>query len=652
MSKSIKSSGKPSLKNAMAGIRGVQSSIHDVLDRTRPLSTMIGMAPITFYGTATEDVNIFITECEKARRYNDWQGSEAVERLAYFLEGNARYAFEAEVADRAARLRATSAPEGDDVLKAGRTPKTVGDDAGQSAAAPTGGSGPIPSVGHPKEESLADDAGTGPGPTEPRTPEVLAWAKVLAGTQGRISNVSTALASCDISLQSYATEKAECDRAMQVLEANVHAPSSDGSEDEGDRQAQEDAAQLQRHQLAVQLADIRTKTAEAQAEYITLLQQRESLRVAEVEQAGHLESARARVKASLAKEAAEQSSAKAESSVVVVVDDENDTALAFPKFAEFCAWLREVFEREDVTNSFMSEYYGRRQERGEKVQDFAYEVLRLSMRSGMQVSEVERCKHFLDGLTPRMKKHIKREWERKGVKAKDKYNWNTLLQRARKLERDVPELSAVEGDSDDGTEERGGTRRPGRQGRRHMVASGIAEEEEEYQSEELDVDSMVLSIKEGALAATQQGMSELMSAVKDMVNQCMTTQAATANGCSACGSLNHALGGCPTRAAATRRCYNCQEEGHLSRACPRRVAAQTSRTYGASPRGAPRHIGNVQCYACKEMGHYSNACPKRKPTGVHELTCYNCNKVGHTSRVCPEPKRSVGGRRQGNAQRA
>ena len=50
-------------------------------------------------------------------------------------------------------------------------------------------------------------------------------------------------------------------------------------------------------------------------------------------------------------------------------------------------WLRTVFEREKVTHAYMSESYGRRQKRGEKIQDFALEIMRLSKRSGMNVDE-------------------------------------------------------------------------------------------------------------------------------------------------------------------------------------------------------------------------------------------------------------------------
>ena len=88
----------------------------ELLDRTRPLQTMVGMAPGSFFGSTNEDVDIFLDECDRARRYNQWENGDVVVRLAYFLEGNARYAFEAEVADRVAKHRraVNRATNGDD----------------------------------------------------------------------------------------------------------------------------------------------------------------------------------------------------------------------------------------------------------------------------------------------------------------------------------------------------------------------------------------------------------------------------------------------------------------------------------------------------------------------------------------------------------
>ena len=86
------------VESALAGISKEQTKM------TRTFTSIIGMAPNPFYGTATEDVNVFVDEARRASTHNKWgNGSAAVCRLAYFLQGNAQYAFDAEVMDRVAR---------------------------------------------------------------------------------------------------------------------------------------------------------------------------------------------------------------------------------------------------------------------------------------------------------------------------------------------------------------------------------------------------------------------------------------------------------------------------------------------------------------------------------------------------------------------
>ena len=647
-SKKKSSSSRPTLGAAIAGMKEVRSSMVDVLDRTRPLSTMIGMAPISFYGTATEDVNVFIVECEKARRYNKWTKTEAVVRLAYFLDGNARYAFEAEVSDRAARKRAAAKAGTSDVPLVGS--KSAGAASATTNVDDVDGAGAH--GGLPAGAKVEADEGGTPcglptaGTSAPTNNEALAWIKVLGTTRARIQDVSTALASCVSAADLRNTERSELQRLLREAAANVtlvQEGDGDESSDRSMREAEEVRAQEQ-HRLTMELSAVEARLAELHKEQINHLFQRDILREAEVEQVQHLASSQQRWEAAKPKLTAEEKAADVVLGVVVVEDDD-DTALAFPTFTEFCDWLRTVFEREDVTHAFMSEFYGRRQERGEKVQDFAYEVLRLSQRSGMNLTEKERSKHFLDGLTPRMRKHIKREWARGSVDSTSKWEWNALLTRARRLERDVPELSAVEDDSDDE-----GTRRPRGANRRHMVASAaLVEDSEEEDTTASETDCLVMSIKEGA-AATQKSMTDMMAAMKEMMSSCMSTAQAAA-GCGTCGAANHVTAACPSRTAAPMRCYNCQELGHMSRACPRRVAQQTSRNAAG---GGGRPLNMVQCYSCKQMGHYSNACPNRRPAAprANALTCYNCNQVGHTSRTCKEPRKVSAGRQQGNGSRA
>jgi hypothetical protein len=162
---------------------------------------MIGMAPGSFFGSTNEDVNIFLSECEKARRYNKWTGSDAVVRLAYFLEGNARYAFEAEVADRVAqRRRAVLRAVG--VLADDDEGITTSDD---DVSLSTPGSRPAAAGGAPEGTSVENNANEASrGTTAPRSADfssvvhptgessaILAWKRVLENTRANLGNLTS-----------------------------------------------------------------------------------------------------------------------------------------------------------------------------------------------------------------------------------------------------------------------------------------------------------------------------------------------------------------------------------------------------------------------------------------------------------------------------
>ena len=70
------------------------------------------------------------------------------------------------------------------------------------------------------------------------------------------------------------------------------------------------------------------------------------------------------------------------------------------------------------------------------------EVLRLSRKSGLTVTEEERTQHFFSGLRTRMKKMVELKWSTGAIPTTPtKWKWSVLLAAVRKLERDIPELS-------------------------------------------------------------------------------------------------------------------------------------------------------------------------------------------------------------------
>ena len=66
----------------------------------RAISLAIGMQPGLFTGDPSEDPHRFLRECRRCITYNKVQDDEAVGQMSYFLEGDAREAYDAEVDDR------------------------------------------------------------------------------------------------------------------------------------------------------------------------------------------------------------------------------------------------------------------------------------------------------------------------------------------------------------------------------------------------------------------------------------------------------------------------------------------------------------------------------------------------------------------------
>ena len=648
------------------GIRDVRSAVHDVLDRTRPLSTMIGMAPCSFYGSATEDVNIFIAEADKARRYNQWTGAEAVVRLAYFLEGNARYAFDAEVADRLARLKtlttnadvvnwALGARGAGDGGAAGAYPTpTVGRRAtttneSAAAAAPANGrpaaaresagklfadgvdsGGRLPGSAGGATAS-AEDGQSAHSTTEPGKPstEVQAWNTVIERFRGSLKDLFTDSESYDAALQVQLTRLAQADSDTKLNELQYKVSLDELAAADSAGSDAVEALELQFQAARAGLEATRVDCVESMSKLQSKLA---SNRVKQSQLQHDERTAVAALTQAVAREGvAAAAAADTEAAETAAVVAEDDTALAFPSFEEFCDWLRKIFEREDVTNAYMSEFYGRRQQRGERVQDFAYEVMRLSQRSGMLVTEAERSRHFLDGLTPRMRKHIKRLWQAKGVTGAHRYRWNDLLAKARQLERDIPELSQMYEDED----------RDAVAGRKRVVASGLRVVNSPYEvagatveDEEEEVDSaavMAVAKAPPHVVANRESSSqaELIKALGEMMKACM------AQG-----------GGGGGRRGGSRTCYNCGKEGHISRDCQEPESASTKQYRLTRRTGRGRE---PECYTCHEMGHYSPDCPQKTSADTGSKAggrdCYVCGEKGHIARDCPSKADSEKGGR-------
>ena len=284
--------------------------------------------------------------------------------------------------------------------------------------------------------------------------------------------------------------------------------------------------------------------------------------------------------------------------------DDSDHSIAFPTLESALAWLRLTFRREDNEDRLTGEYFGRRQKRFEKVQDFALELLKLCSRAGIVTTEAKKTKHFVDGLRPRLKRTLRHFLLVGRLKAADD-NWEEMVRVASRLEREHPSLSTDEdldykGAASVNVMEAGSTRQSN-----EAVPAAVADQE---QASNTSVERLTLEM--AALANAMRGMQQGSQSGREQNN-----------------------------AARSRRCYNCHEIGHLSWDC---TQPHTDQTKQARARFEQKMF-NAVCYSCNQKGHYSPDCPQRKVGG------------GSTSGPsAPVARAAQGGRRAapGNANRA
>ena len=525
-------SRKPSMQaKTLAGLQQVSTKVDNVLERTKPWSAIIGMSPRYYYGTATEDVNVFIDEAQRAARHNQWGiGAEAVVRLAYFLEGNAKYAFDAEVSDRVSKDALTTST---------KTQNTTDTKTSE-----------VQVEGEEKSTKEDDDSARVESQLDPDGTQLAAWKVSYETARLDLMNKRSELDG----LNSLVAREIE---SLLTLEEELSREENDGNDTSSEGQMMTlEQQEVARSEINRKLKDLKQAIQDKQKDIRKASVAEETFR-SNLTRAQEIYDMKAALSKKIAVQVTTTKGTKDDPVDVTVADD--DATKAFPTLAGFFDWLREVFEREDVIHAYMSEFYGRRQRRGERVQDYAHELIRLSKRSGMNVDEEERSQHFVDGLTKRMRKHLKREWIKEGLKKREMYQWKRVLEAAKKLERDIPELCVHCPDElEDET----------------MTVNSVIKPHEQTGNAEVAEVSVMSAKAEAAITK-----SELVDVLKEMMTAIMSQQG--------------------RRRSDT--CYNCDGVGHLARNCPKPPTERTQR-YRAT-RGTRGARGPVQCYACGLFGH-------------------------------------------------
>ena len=509
-----------------------------LLAQSRPLSMVMGMAPITFFGEEGEDIGRFIDECKRCLAHNEVSSTDAVGQMSYFLEGSAREMFCAEVDDRIAAMELAESER-----KKVESRSKQGDKVTQE---------------QPEKDDLSESYREQVGERQ----EIITYLK--SEIRDRTLEIARLRAQL-ISAGSAALKQEEGD-------GEIPASTSGGLEVQLDKLEME-------NQQAIRKLSVLKEEVQVLSEVFL-----------EKGSAGDPKTLAVKGKFTATREAVIDGPPK----------DPNirsRTARAFPTFDDFERWLRATFLLEEDIMSRASDYFGRRHQQGETVLEFAMEVLRLSRKSGLTVTEEERTQHFFSGLRTRMKKMVELKWSTGAIPTTPtKWKWSVLLAAVRKLERDIPELSYEVnklGEMYDYTKPLLG-RKQIAQGRSTMVAAVQQAEDEglppPYQYEE---DGYPGPPAGYGYPGTSDSWAAAVAAVPSSMS------AVDPNPCQLCGQPGHGARECRERQRSREiQCYNCREFGHVSRFCPQ-------------PRRPRPALSEIQCYQCQGFGHVMRDCPQK-----------------------------------------
>ena len=246
--------------------------------------------------------------------------------------------------------------------------------------------------------------------------------------------------------------------------------------------------------------------------------------------------------------------------------ESSDHTIAFPTLESALKWLRVTFRREDVEDRLTGEYFGRRQGRHEKVQDFALELLKLCSRAGIVATESKKTKHFVDGLRPRLKKTLKHFILAGRIKVNDG-NWEETVKEASTLEREHPLLGTAYADDYE------------KRAEVNAMGQGI----DESVTTPAPPPCPVPTFDWGEFASNVSSLAEAAKAVEGPGKE-----------------HNNRM--------RSLRCYNCHELGHMSWESKQPDSRNTQAYRQAHP--APKQFAAV-CYVCNKPGHYASSCPDR-----------------------------------------
>jgi hypothetical protein len=542
-----------------------------------------------FLGEEGEDVERFIAEAKRCLAHNRVPAPDQVGQIGFFLEGNAREMYDAEVSDRVNAISSGPADQGETKTTASAEDKREPDQLEVEDAAE------VEREGRLKERTIA------------RQSELVRLAK------------DEALAQKAVNLLQDDVIRLEADLAI----ARGEAPTTSGSDTAGRGDGEDKPPSLMgrtQEDMEAQLNGVFKRLVLAQAELLELSQRvGEATAAAEAATAEAVEAARIREAKLAIRKKKLSSEVDSTSPLAPVLPD----SIAFPLYQDFEEWLRATFMREEDVNARASEYFGRKQQRGERVFDFALDLLRLARRCGLNPTEEERTKQLYEGLRHRMKKMVAYHW--KMGKLKQDWKWAPHLAYIRKLEKDVPELSEdvdAFGNPYDATVPKTNFPRP-TQGRSTMVGTmGVEDDMDGYYGEDLDY-SATLGEPIGICYVGNEADYDYEYIYEDGSTVAVVSDSVAAPAgvsCQLCGIVGHTAVACSQRANRSKnlRCYNCSDYGHLANACPRPPKGRTRRVFN-------RDLSTVQCYACRQYGHYSTDCPRRQPVKAAAVATVSFN---------------------------